>query len=54
MRNWDVHNLFSTPNIITVMKWRRVRKVGQLARLLLKENANKVWSKDMNELWEET
>lgn len=56
LRNWGVHNLFSRPNIITVMKWRRVRKVGQLARVLLKENAHKVWSKNLKERdrWEET
>jgi hypothetical protein len=33
LHNVDLHNLYASPNIIKVMKWRRMRLEGHVARV---------------------
>ena len=33
LHNEELHDLYSLPNIVRVMKWRRMRWVGHVARM---------------------
>jgi hypothetical protein len=39
LQNEELHNLYSSPNIITIIKSRRMRWVGHIARMGEKTNA---------------
>jgi hypothetical protein len=39
LHNEELHNLYSSSSIITLMKARRMRWAGQVARMLAKRNA---------------
>jgi hypothetical protein len=38
LHNEDLHDLYSSPSIIRIMKWRRMRWVGHMARMGEKRN----------------
>jgi hypothetical protein len=42
LRNEDLHNLFSSPSIIRMIKLRRMRWAGHVARMGVKSNACRV------------
>jgi hypothetical protein len=42
LHNEELHNLYSSPNIITMVKSRRMRSAGYIARLRKKRNANRI------------
>jgi hypothetical protein len=43
LHNKELHNLYSSPNIIRMIKSRRVRRTGHLALMEEKRNAYSVW-----------
>jgi hypothetical protein len=42
LRNEELHNLHSSPNIIRMIKLRRVRWAGRVARMWEKRNAYRI------------
>jgi CelD/BcsL family acetyltransferase involved in cellulose biosynthesis len=42
LHNEDLHNLYSSPDIIRIIKARRIRSEGHVARMGAKRNAYKV------------
>jgi hypothetical protein len=42
LHNEELHNLYSSPNIITVIKSRRMRWAGHVARMGAKRNAYRI------------
>jgi hypothetical protein len=42
LHNEDIHNLFSSPNIIRMIKSRRMRWAGHVARMEAKSNACRI------------
>jgi hypothetical protein len=38
LHNWELHNLYSSPNIIIIIKSRRMRWAGNVARIGKKRN----------------
>jgi hypothetical protein len=42
MHNEELHNLFSSPNIISMLKSRRMRWVGHVVRMGTKRNAYRI------------
>jgi hypothetical protein len=38
----QVHNLYSSPNIIRMTTWERMRWIGRIARMAKKRNANRM------------
>jgi hypothetical protein len=42
MHTEELHNLFSSPCITRVTKWRRMRYAGHVARMKEKRNAHRV------------
>jgi hypothetical protein len=43
LHNEELHNVYSSPSIIRMNKSRRMRWVGQVARMGEKRNAYRVW-----------
>jgi hypothetical protein len=43
LHNEELHNLYSSPNIIRMIKSRRVRWVGHVARMGEKRNAYRIF-----------
>jgi hypothetical protein len=43
LHNEDLHNLYSSPSIIRIIKSRRVRRVGHVARMGEKRNAYRIF-----------
>jgi hypothetical protein len=41
--NEELHNLYSSPSIIRVMKSRRIGWTGHVARMEEKRNAYRIW-----------
>jgi hypothetical protein len=41
LHNEDLHNLYSSPNIIRTIKSKRMRWAGHVARIMEKRNAYK-------------
>ena len=41
--NEDLNNLYSSPNFIRVIKSRRMRKVGQVVRIVKRRGVYKFW-----------
>jgi hypothetical protein len=42
LRNEELHNLYSSPNIIRMIKSRRIRRAGHVARMGEKRNSYRV------------
>jgi hypothetical protein len=42
LHNEEVHNLYSSPNIIRTIKSRRMRWAGYVARMVEKRNAYRI------------
>jgi hypothetical protein len=42
LHNEELHNLYSSPNVIRVIKSRRMRWVGHVARMGQMRNANRI------------
>jgi transcription termination factor 2 len=42
LHNEELHNLYSSPNIIRMIKSRRMRWAGHVARMGEKRNANRI------------
>jgi hypothetical protein len=42
LHNEELHNMYSSPNIITMIKSRRMRWVGHVARVGEKRNAYRI------------
>jgi hypothetical protein len=42
LHNEELHNLYSSPNIITVIKSRRMRWAGHVTRMWEKRNAHRI------------
>jgi hypothetical protein len=38
LHNEELHNLYSSPNMIRIMKWMRMRRAGHVARMGEKRN----------------
>ena len=43
LHNWELHILYSTPNIILVIKSRRMKWAGRVARMGNRTGAYRVW-----------
>jgi hypothetical protein len=43
LHNEELHNLYSSPRIITTIKSRRVKWAGHVARMGEKRNAYRIW-----------
>jgi hypothetical protein len=43
LHNVELHNLYDSPNITRMIKSRRMRGAGQVARIGEKGNAYKIW-----------
>jgi hypothetical protein len=43
LRNEELHNLYSSPNLIRMFKSRRTRFAGHIARMGEKRNVRRVW-----------
>jgi hypothetical protein len=42
LHNEELHDLYSSPNIIRIIKSRRMRRAGHVARMGEKRNANRL------------
>jgi hypothetical protein len=49
LRNEELHNLYSSPSIIRVIKSRRMRWAGHVARIAKKGNAYRILCKNQKE-----
>jgi hypothetical protein len=49
LRNDQLRYLYSLPNITQVIKSRRIRRAGHVARMMEKKNASEVWWKQLRE-----
>jgi hypothetical protein len=43
LHNEELHNLYSSPSIIRMVKSRRMRCAGHVARIEEKRNAYRIW-----------
>jgi hypothetical protein len=43
LHNEELHNLYSSPNIIRMIKSRKVRLAGHVARIVVKRNVYKIF-----------
>jgi hypothetical protein len=43
LHNEELHDLYSSPNIVWVIKWRRMRWAGDIARMGKREVCNGFW-----------
>jgi hypothetical protein len=50
LHNEELHNLYSSPNIIRMIKSRRVRWAGRIARIEEKRNALRYWWESQKEI----
>jgi hypothetical protein len=55
LRNDELQNLYSSPNIVRVIKWRRMRWAGHVARMAEGRGVYRVWlrSPNLRDDWEE-
>jgi hypothetical protein len=44
LHNAELHNLYASPNIITVIKSRRARRAGHVARMCEMRNVHKIFA----------
>jgi hypothetical protein len=49
LHNEELHDLYSSPNIVRVIKWRRVRWAGHVARLESREACIGFWWGNLKE-----
>jgi hypothetical protein len=47
--NEELHNLYCSPSIIRIMKSRRMRWAGRVARMGEKRNAYRIWRESQKE-----
>ena len=43
MHNEDLNDLYSSPNIVRVIKWRRMRRAGHVAHMGEERGVYKIW-----------
>jgi hypothetical protein len=48
LHNEELHNLYPSPNIIRVIKSKRMRWVGYIARMGKRINAYNTWLENLN------
>jgi hypothetical protein len=55
LHNEELHNFYSSPSIIRMMKSRRMRWAGQVARMGEKRHAYRIWWESQKERdhWED-